>query len=100
VLLAPAPVCHITGFGDSAVNLVLRFWIDDPVEGVTNIKGDVYLSLWETFKEHGVEIPFPQRDLHLRTVPAEMRANAAGAEGDGAFQPETAQQQRVADDQH
>lgn len=100
VLPAPAPVCHITGFGDNAVNLVLRFWIDDPVEGVTNIKGDVYLSVWEAFKEHGVEIPFPQRDLHLRTVPADMQANAAVAEGDAALQPEMAQPQRVADDQN
>ena len=52
-LTTPEPVCHITEFGDNAVNMVLRFWIDDPAEGVTNIKGDVFLSLWETFKEQG-----------------------------------------------
>jgi small-conductance mechanosensitive channel len=70
VLSEPAPVCHITGFGDSAINLVLRFWINDPVDGVTNVKGAVFLALWETFKAHNIQVPFPQRDLHLRTMPA------------------------------
>ncbi len=76
VLATPKPVCHITGFGDSAVNLVVRFWIGDPVEGVTNIKGEVYLALWEAFREHGVELPFPQRELHLRSVPPALADNA------------------------
>jgi small-conductance mechanosensitive channel len=66
VLEEPKPVCHITGFGDSSVNLVLRFWIDDPVRGVTNIKGEVYLSLWESFRDNGIELPFPQREIHIR----------------------------------
>ena len=68
VLPSPVPVCHVTGFGDSAVNFVLRFWIDDPANGVTNIKGDILLNLWDALREHNVEIPFPQRDLHLRSV--------------------------------
>jgi small-conductance mechanosensitive channel len=72
VLASPQPLCHVTGFGDSAVNLVLRFWIEDPANGVTNIKGDVLLALWDAFHEHKVEIPFPQRDLHLRELPAAM----------------------------
>jgi small-conductance mechanosensitive channel len=62
----PPPVCHITGFGDSSVNLVLRFWIDDPVRGVTNIKGEVYLALWESFRDNDIELPFPQREVHIR----------------------------------
>jgi small-conductance mechanosensitive channel len=79
VLAAPAPVCHITGFGDSAVNLVLRFWIDDPARGVTNVKGDVFLSIWGAFKDHEIELPFPQRDLHLRTMPPGMADARAAA---------------------
>src|SRR5438105_6228367 len=43
VLASPTPVCHLTQFGDSAVNLLLRFWIEDPANGVTNIKGAVLL---------------------------------------------------------
>ena len=70
VLASPTPVCHLTGFGDSAVNLLLRFWIQDPANGVANIKGAVLLGLWDAFKEHGIEIPFPQRDVRIRDVPS------------------------------
>jgi small-conductance mechanosensitive channel len=74
VLASPRPVCHVTGFGDSAVNLILRFWVADPQNGVTNIKGDVLLGLWDAFLEHRIELPFPQRDLHIRDLPAADRA--------------------------
>ncbi|HEV7995322.1 MAG TPA: mechanosensitive ion channel domain-containing protein [Stellaceae bacterium] len=70
VLETPRPVCHVTGFGDSAVNLILRFWIADPANGVTNVKGDVLLGLWDAFLERGIELPFPQRDLHIRDLPS------------------------------
>jgi small-conductance mechanosensitive channel len=85
ILSDPAPVCHVTGFGDSAINLVLRFWIDDPASGVTNVKGDVFLSLWEVFKQHDIDLPLPQRDLHLRTAPADVARVLAKA---GAYRPE------------
>jgi small-conductance mechanosensitive channel len=68
VLASPTPVCHLTGFGDSAVNLLLRFWIQDPANGLANIKGAVLLGLWGAFKEHGIEIPFPQRDVRIRDL--------------------------------
>jgi small-conductance mechanosensitive channel len=58
-------VCHITGFGDSSVNYVLRFWIMDPTEGLANIKGNVYLALWDAFKANGISIPFPQREVKV-----------------------------------
>ena len=65
VLSHRPPVCHITGFGDSSVDYILRFWIKDPTGGLTNIRGNVYLALWDTFKEHGISIPFPQREVLL-----------------------------------
>ena len=58
-------VCHITGFGDSSIDYTLRFWIRDPTEGLTNIRGNVYLALWDTFKDNGVSIPFPQREVRM-----------------------------------
>jgi small-conductance mechanosensitive channel len=70
VLASPRPVCHLTGFGDSVVNLVLRFWIADPKNGVSNVKGDVLLALWDAFLERGIELPFPQREVHIRDLPA------------------------------
>ncbi|MBI1216939.1 MAG: mechanosensitive ion channel [Rhodobacteraceae bacterium] len=65
VLKTRSPVCHIVGFGDSSVNYILRFWIRDPTEGLTNVRGDVYLALWDAFKENGVSIPFPQREVRV-----------------------------------
>ena len=53
------------GFGDSSVDYILRFWIEDPVEGLTNIRGNVYLALWDAFQENGISIPFPQREVRM-----------------------------------
>ncbi|MFQ6546437.1 mechanosensitive ion channel family protein [Aestuariibius sp. 2305UL40-4] len=59
------PVCHIVGFGDSSVDYILRFWIMDPTGGLTNIRGNVYLALWDAFQENGISIPFPQREVKV-----------------------------------
>ena len=61
------PVCWMTEFGDSSINFLLRFWIDDPQGGLTNIRGKVLLALWDTFKEHGIQIPFPHREVIMKT---------------------------------
>lgn len=65
VLTSRAAVCHIVGFGDSSVDYVLRFWISDPTGGLTNIRGNVFLALWDAFAENGISIPFPQREVKL-----------------------------------
>lgn len=65
VLSFKPPVCHIVGFGDSSVDYILRFWIRDPTGGLTNIRGNVYLALWDAFHENGISIPFPQREVKL-----------------------------------
>jgi small-conductance mechanosensitive channel len=70
---AKKPVCWMTAFGDSSLNFVLRFWIIDPREGLTNIRGQVLLALWDTFKENNVSIPFPHREIIMRT-PVEVKA--------------------------
>ena len=69
VLSSRPPVCHITGFGDSSVDYILRFWITDPTGGLTNIRGNVYLALWDAFRDHGISIPFPQREVRLLDQP-------------------------------
>ncbi|WP_136634374.1 mechanosensitive ion channel family protein [Pseudooceanicola onchidii] len=70
VLGHKAPVCHIVGFGDSSVDYILRFWIRDPTGGLTNIRGNVYLALWDAFQAHGISIPFPQREVRVLNDPA------------------------------
>ncbi len=62
----PAPVCHITEFGDSSINYKLRFWIRDPEQGTVNVRGDVFLLLWDGLEEAGIEIPYPHRDVAMR----------------------------------
>jgi len=65
VLHSKPPVCHVVGFGDSSVDYILRFWIRDPTQGLTNIRGDVFLALWDAFKANGITIPFPQREVRI-----------------------------------
>ncbi|MFY0634538.1 MAG: mechanosensitive ion channel [Vannielia sp.] len=83
VLTWKPPVCHIVGFGDSSVDYILRFWIEDPTGGLTNIRGNVFLALWDTFKENDISIPFPQREVRMLededpSQPADAEMPAAG----------------------
>jgi small-conductance mechanosensitive channel len=71
IVQSQKPVCWLTGFGDSSLDFVLRFWIRDPQNGLTNIRGQVLLALWDAFKEHGIKIPYPHREVIFKTpVPA------------------------------
>ena len=63
VLAEPQPKVFLTQFGDSSINL--GFWIGDPEGGKANIVSDVNFSIWRAFKENGVSIPFPQREVRI-----------------------------------
>jgi small-conductance mechanosensitive channel len=65
VVKIPKPVCHIVNLGDSSIDFTLRFWIRDSTAGLTNVRGDVYLALWDVLKENNIEIPFPRRDVTI-----------------------------------
>ncbi|MEX0695212.1 MAG: mechanosensitive ion channel domain-containing protein [Rhodospirillales bacterium] len=67
VLKSPNPVCRLMNFGTDAVDLELRIWINDPQKGVANVRSDVLLNVWNLYHEHGVEFPFAQRDLHIKS---------------------------------
>jgi len=67
ILKDPEANVLVTGFGDSSVDLEMRCWIADPVNGVGNIRSALLLAVWDAFKENGIEIPYPQRDLHIRS---------------------------------
>ncbi len=82
VLTSRPAVCHIVGFGESSVDYVLRFWIRDPVGGLTNIRGNVFLALWDAFRENGISIPFPQREVTLLDG-SSVRTRAEDATTDG-----------------
>ena len=70
VLSTPAPCTLLTAFADSGINLELGFWIADPQEGTGNIRSDINLAIWRLFREHAIEIPFPQREVRLLGHPA------------------------------
>jgi small-conductance mechanosensitive channel len=95
VITKPASVCLLKGFGDSSVDLELRIWINDPQNGVSNVKSQVLLRVWDKFHEHGIEIPFPQRDLHLKP-PADVSVQVNGPTTRGAGKTTSSKRQRPA----
>jgi small-conductance mechanosensitive channel len=78
VLPEPDPKCLFIEFGESALKLQLRFWIGDAQNGVQNVKSDVLLEIWQRFKQQGVRIPYPQRDLHIRSSAERAPLQALG----------------------
>lgn len=67
VLSEPAPSPVFTGFGDSSLDFELRVWLDNPGNLIA-ARSELGMEIDRKFREAGVEIPFPQRDLHLRSV--------------------------------
>jgi small-conductance mechanosensitive channel len=78
VLKEPGPSVLFDSFGDSALNFVLRVWTRDfsTVPGV--LRSELYFAISRTFKEHGIEIPFPQRDLHIKSGTLNVRQVSPG----------------------
>jgi small-conductance mechanosensitive channel len=72
ILTEPAPNVLLISFGDSSVNFEIRFWISDPRNGIQNIRSQVLLSIWDSFKDNEIEIPFPQQDYHLKSLPDDL----------------------------
>ena len=65
VLRDPGPVSRLMHFGDSGIDLELRFWIADPQEGVNNVRSNVNRSIWRAFKQRGITIPVAQHDVRM-----------------------------------
>lgn len=73
----PSPNCFLKEFGDSSVNFLLLFWVDDVLAGRFGPKHDVLFAIWHKFRKHGIEIPFPQRDLTIRNPQQLVQCRAA-----------------------
>ncbi|MBK9308197.1 MAG: mechanosensitive ion channel family protein [Nitrospira sp.] len=78
VLKEPGPSVLFDSFGDSALNFVLRVWTRDfsTVPGV--LRSELYFAISRAFKEQGIEIPFPQRDLHIKSGTLNVRQMSSG----------------------
>ncbi|HTG17327.1 MAG TPA: mechanosensitive ion channel domain-containing protein [Blastocatellia bacterium] len=81
VLATPEPRVHFSGFGDSALNLEIRVWINEPHKH-PQIRSNVNFAIDRVFRERNIEIPFPQRDVRLRTAPININEEASGKASD------------------
>lgn len=68
----PAPKCLLKEFGSSSLDLQVGLWIADPENGLGNVQSEVRLAIWDRFKAHGIEIPFPQQDLRVKELPRDL----------------------------
>ncbi len=68
VLRDPLPVSRLMHFGDSGIELELRFWISDPQDGVNNVRSDVNRAIWRLFQEHRITIPVAQHEVRLHNA--------------------------------
>jgi small-conductance mechanosensitive channel len=77
-------------FGDSSINFDLRFWINDPANGSSNVRSDVMMAVWDMLHDMKIEVPFPQRDIHIKSAPEGVKMvveTRAEAEAGRASQP-------------
>jgi len=71
VLTDPAASVILMNFGADGLEFRLGYWITDPANGFNNLRSDINLRILELFRQHGIEIPYPQRVLHqARVAPA------------------------------
>ena len=73
VLQEPPPFVRLMQFGDNGIELQLRVWIGDPENGFANVRSDINIALWRAFKQAGITIPYPQRDLHIKSMPEGLK---------------------------
>lgn len=66
----PEPQCYLEEYGDSSVNFLLYFWVDDVTQGRLEPKSDVMRTIWKKFKQYDITIPYPQRDVHIKNPEA------------------------------
>jgi small-conductance mechanosensitive channel len=79
------PNCLITEFAEYGMKFSLTFWISDPYAGMDNVRSDVMLALWEAFKREGIRVPYPVRDIRVRSalpIDAIIEAQTDGAPTD------------------
>ena len=67
------PQVWLNSFGDNAILFEVQIWIEDPEDGLGNLRSDLLKAIWENFKVSGVEIPLPQTDIRIKEWPAGLQ---------------------------
>lgn len=76
VLAEPGPSVCLEAFADSGVNMKAVFWIKDPENGQLGLKSSINFKIWDAFKQSGIEIPYPRRDIQLLNAAELTQVNA------------------------
>lgn len=69
VLDEPASAALVQGFGDNGIDLTLTVWISDPAMGEGRLKSELLMDILAAFRAHGIEIPYPRRDVRMIATP-------------------------------
>jgi small-conductance mechanosensitive channel len=83
VLPEPRPSVWLRSFGESSVEHDILVWVADPEAGVGNVRSDILNRVWRLFGEHGIKLPFAQRDIHIRSLPVNAGLAVAPVDGSG-----------------
>ncbi len=75
ILKEPKPDVLFKGFGDSSLDFNLRVWTREYINRPNVLKSQIYYAVFEKFKKHNVEIPFPQRDLHIKNTEFKIQSS-------------------------
>lgn len=84
VLDSPEPRVWLRAFGESSVDHEILVWISDPEAGVGNVQSAILNRVWQLFKENGIELPFPQRDIRIKEWPSPPAAAPRATPADDA----------------
>ena len=80
VLTKPdGPDCELAGFGESSVDFVVEYWVNGIDDGKNKYKSPVLFAIWNALKAEGIDMPYPQRVVHHRGLPATASSGPTGA---------------------
>lgn len=81
VLQVPPPSVWLRAFGESAITHEILVWISDPEAGVGSVRSEILGRVWLLFKEHGISIPYPQRDIRIKDWPGALPVDPSASSG-------------------
>ena len=69
VLREPEPAIALSNFGSDGLEFTVSYWIADPENGTLNVRSEINLGILRLLRREGIDIPYPQRVVHTRSLP-------------------------------